>query len=220
VTRITHRARGPDSARKVVAGRGSTIEREARSFPPLWSITAVTVRRTPYTTTTAEPATDPRSLRWWWVPDVAFAAFRISIGALLIWHGVQELFGELLLPGQRWSGALTPLTDPWIMATVKLVGGTLLAVGLFTQAAAVVLAALVALTHLSVNGVRNHWMLNGGELATLYAIVLLAFAFVGPGWFSFDGLLRGRRSRKRTPGMTVPISPWVRRQARRRELAR
>jgi putative oxidoreductase len=180
----------------------------------------VTVRRTPYTTTTAEPATDPRSLRWWWVPDVAFAAFRVSIGALLIWHGVQELFGELLLPGQQWTGALVPLTDPWIMAMVKLAGGVLLALGLFTQAAAVVLAALVVLTHVAVNGTRTHWMLNGGEQATLYAIVLLTFAFVGPGWLSLDVLLRGRKTRRRQPGMTVPLSPWIRRQARRRELAR
>ena len=180
----------------------------------------MTVRRTPYTTTTAEPATDPRSLRWWWVPDVAFAAFRISIGALVMWHGTQELFGELLLPGQRWAGALAPMTDPWIMATVKLAGGALLALGLFTQASALVLTALVVLSHLATNGVRTHWMLNGGELATLYGIVLLAFALLGPGLFSVDQLLRFRRAKKRPHGMTVPISPWVQRQARRRELAR
>ena len=180
----------------------------------------MTVRRTPYTTTTAEPRTDPRALRWWWVPDVAFAAFRVSIGALLVWHGVQELFGDLLLPGQRWTGALVPLTDPWIMATVKLAGGALLAAGLFTQAAALVLAALVVLSHLATNGPGTHWMLNGGEQATVYAIVLLTFACVGPGWLSLDVIVRGRRSRKRAPGMTVPLSPWIRRQARRRELAR
>lgn len=181
----------------------------------------MTVRRTPYTTLTAEPATDPRTLRWWWVPDVAFAAFRMAIGALLMWHGVQELFGELLLPGQRWGGALGPMTDPWIMATVRLVGGALMVIGLFTRPAALVLTALVVLAHLAANGVRTHWMLNGGELATLYGIVLLAFAFVGPGIFSADELIQFRRAkRRRSHGMTVPLSPWVRRQARRRELAR
>src|SRR5687768_13316388 len=70
VTGVTHRSRGPDSARKVAASRVSTKERVARSFSPLRSTRDVTARRTPYTTTTAEPATDPRSLRWWWVPDV------------------------------------------------------------------------------------------------------------------------------------------------------
>lgn len=180
----------------------------------------MTVRRTPYTTTTAEPATDPRSLRWWWVPDVGFAAFRVGIGALLMWHGVQELFGELLLPGQGWSGTLTPMTDPWILATVKLVGGALLAVGLFTQAAATVLAALVLLSHLASIGRGTHWMLNGGELATLYSMVLLMFVVIGPGLFSIDGFIQARRIRRPRHGMTVPISPWVRRQARRRELAR
>jgi putative oxidoreductase len=180
----------------------------------------VPVRRTPYSTTTTEPITDPRSLRWWWVPDAAFAAFRLTIGGLLLWHGVQELFGQLLLPGQRWSGSLAPFTDPWIVASVKLAGGALLAIGLFTQSAALILAVLVALVHLAANSARLHWMLNGGELATLYCVVLLAFALIGAGQFSIDAFIRGRRTKQQSPGTTVLISPWIRRQARRRELSR
>ena len=178
------------------------------------------VRRTPFPTTPAEPVTDPRSLRGWWIPDAGFAAFRAAIGLLLVWHGLQEHFGGLLLPGQEWRGSLAPFTDPWIMATVKLAGGALLALGLFTQSAAIVLAMLVALTHVSLNGTRLVWMANGGELVTLYCVVLLAFALIGPGLFSVDVLLRGRRTRRRVTGMTVPISPWVQRQIRRRELTR
>jgi len=182
----------------------------------------VPVRRSPYSTTSVEPITDPRALRGWWIPDAAFAAFRVAIALLLIWHGVQEHFGQLLLPGQRWGGALAPFTDPWIMATVRLAGGALLALGLFTQSAALVLAVHVVLTHLATNGLRAHWMLNGGELTTVYCVVLLGFAVVGPGLFSLD-MLRGRgpkRPRSRSSGMTVPISPWVNRQIRTRELSR
>ncbi len=180
-------------------------------------------RRTPFPTTPTEPHTDPRTLRGWWIPDAAFAAFRITIALLLLWHGVQELFGQLMLPGQRWLGPLTPMTDPWISTALKIAGSTLLGLGLFTRSAALVLSVLVALAHLSTNGTRVHWMLNGGELVTLYCIVLLAFATIGPGLFSMD-MLRWRRGKIRartsTPGMTVPISPWVRRQVRRGELAR
>lgn len=179
----------------------------------------MTVRRTPYSSPPAEPITDPRSLRWWWVPDAGFAAFRVAIGLLLAWHGIQELSGALLLPGQVWTGPHVPLSDPWLLGMLKLLGGVLLCLGLFTQSSAIVLAVLVALTHWVRNG-RSHWMLNGGELVTVYCIVLTTLALTGAGAFSIDAILRGRRSRRKTPGMTVPLSPWIRRQARRRELTR
>ena len=176
-------------------------------------------RRTSYGTRSAEPITDPRASRWS-LADVGFASFRVAVALLVVWHGLQEHFGILLAPGATWGGALVPFSDPWILATVRLTGGLLLALGLFTQPTAVVLATLVALNHLAATGARAHWMTTSTELALLYAIALLSFALIGPGMFSIDSFMRARRARRRTPGMTVEMSPWVQRQSRRRDLAR
>lgn len=135
-----------------------------------------------------------------------------------MWHGVQELFGAVLLPGVAPPAAVVPLSRPWLEAVVKLAGGALLFLGLFTRATSLALAAVVALEHFAVTGLRMHWMLRGGELATLYLVVLLAFALTGSGLFSIDAWIEHRRARKTR--MQVSMSPWIRRQIRRRELTR
>lgn len=164
-------------------------------------------------------STDPGSLRER-MPEVAFAGLRVAIGLLFVWHGMQEHFGVLLAPGQQWAGRLTPFSDPWIVATVRLAGGVLFALGLFAQPVAVVLIGLVALTHVAATGARALSMTVSTELAVLYCIVLAAFAVTGPGTLSLDALRRGRRARRRPGGMSVEMSPWVRRQYRRRDLTR
>lgn len=143
---------------------------------------------------------------------------RAGVGLLLAWHGAQELFGVMLLPGVKWAGALAAFTQPWFEAVLKLAGGAFLVFGLFTRVTSLVLAVVVAVEHFAVTGLRMHWMLRDGELATLYIIVLLAFALTGSGMFSMDAWLDQRRARKSR--MQVSMSPWIRRQIRRRELTR
>lgn len=176
------------------------------------------VRRTPYSSTPVEPSSAPRSLRGWWVPDLAFSALRAVIGALLAWQAAQELFGVLLLPGEVWQGAPRAFTERWIDGVVKLAGGGMLVLGLFTRITSLVLAILVALQHFSITTLRGNWWLNNGELVTLYCVVLLAFALTGSGLFSIDAMIE--QSRARRSRMQVSMSPWIRRQIRRRELTR
>lgn len=143
---------------------------------------------------------------------------RAAIGFLLAWHGVQELFGAMLLPGVTPPAALESFTPPWTEAVLKLAGGAFLFFGLITRVTSLILAAVVAVEHFAVTGLRMHWMLRDGELATLYIIVLLAFALTGSGLFSIDAWIERRRARKSR--MQVSMSPWIRRQIRRRDLTR
>lgn len=176
------------------------------------------VRRTPYSATPVESSTAPRNLRGWWIPDLAFSAMRAAVGLLLAWHGAQELFGVMLLPGVKWAGAMVAFSQPWYESVLKLAGGALLFLGLLTRLTSLVLAVVVVVEHFAVTGLRMHWMLRGGELATLYIIVLLAFALTGSGLFSIDAWIERRRARKSR--MQVSMSPWIRRQIRTRELTR
>ena len=165
-----------------------------------------------------EPSTAPRVLRGWWIPDFAFSALRAAIGLLLAWQASQELFGVLLLPGEVWQGAPRAFTERWVDGVVKLVGGSCLVLGLFTRTMSLVLAILLALQHASITTLRGNWWLNNGELVTLYCVVLIAFALTGAGLFSMDALIERRRARRTR--MQVSMSPWIRRQIRRRELTR
>src|SRR5688500_7752577 len=168
-----------------------------------------------------EPVTGPKWLRWWWVPDAAFAALRIAAALLLVLQAGQELFGLLLPPGQAWLGQPVPMSDRWIAGTPELGLGALLAAGLFTRTAAFGLAVRAARSCFAAARARGHWALDGVELIVFSCCVLLAFAVMGPGLFSLDALFFNRRRVRTTHGsMSVPLSPWIRRQYRRRELAR
>lgn len=157
-------------------------------------------------------------MRGWWIPDLAFSALRAVIGLLLVWHACQELFGILLLPGAGWEGAPLAFSERWVDGVVKLSGGTLLVLGMFTRITSLILAVLVAMQHFAITAPRGNWWLNGGELATLYCVVLVAFALTGSGLFSVDAIVERRRARRTR--MQVSMSPWIRRQIRRRELTR
>ena len=160
-----------------------------------------------------------RDLRGWWIPDAAFAALRLFIAAMIVRHGLQDHFGFALLEGDAWLGAPAAFTDRWLAATVQIGGGALLAVGLFTRAAAVSLALVVLLGHFASGTSTGHWIVDGREPIALYTAVLLAFTVIGPGLFALDTLRRGRARRTRL-GSTVPMSSWLARQYRRRELTR
>ena len=177
------------------------------------------IGRTPYISSPAEPVTEPRMLPWGWLPDVAFTALRVMVAALIVWHGAQEHFGVLLGPGQRWTGTLTPFSDPWIVATVKLAGGLLLAAGWFTRPTALVLAGLAVINHVVAVAGGTPSLGVAGELVALQIAVLVTFALTGPGVYSLDERRRRRRQRRRPSGMSVEMSPWVRRQYRRRDPA-
>ena len=118
-----------------------------------------------------------------------------------------------------WIGRAPPLTDRWLAATIMMAGGTLLLVGWLTRSAAFVLSIVVILGNGASVAARGHWAPSGGEAVTLYAGILIAFALIGPGMFSLDTLRAGRTRRRRST-MTVSMSPWIKRQYRRRELTR
>jgi putative oxidoreductase len=169
---------------------------------------------------TLEPVTVPRFLRDWWIPDAAIAMLRICVAAILLVHGVQEHYGMLLPGDATWLGAPLPLTDRWIAATIEIVCGTLLAAGAFTRFAALVLTILVVLSYFAPPSAAGHWAFSGREVIALHALILMTFAIIGPGLFSLDAVRFARRRPRPGSGMVVPLSPWIKRQYRRRDLAR
>ena len=78
---------------------------------------------------------------------------------------------------------------------LELVGGFLLAIGLFTRPTALILSGLMAFAYFIAHDSKGFWpMLNGGELAVLYCFVYLYLAAAGGGKFGVDAILGKKKA--------------------------
>ena len=122
-----------------------------------------------------------------WAPRV-LSLLRIIAALLFMEHGLMKLFH---FPGPQ-PGAPDPL--PMILmaaAWIEVIGGGLLALGLFTRAAAFVCSGQMAAAYFMAHAPQGFWpALNGGEAAILYCFIFLYLVFAGPGIWSIDALVR------------------------------
>lgn len=122
-----------------------------------------------------------------WAPRV-LSILRILTALLFMQHGLMKLFD---FPAPQ-PGAPDPL-PPMLMAAawLEVVGGGLIAVGLFTRAAAFLCSGQMAVAYFVAHGSQGFWpALNGGELAIMFCFVFLYLAFAGPGPWSLDTIVR------------------------------
>ena len=122
----------------------------------------------------------------------AYAALRIVSGSLFACHGLQKIFGWL---GSKELPAVG--SQMWVGGLIELVGGVLLAVGLFTRCAAFVCSGTMAVAyfqfHFRLAGSQWLPIVNKGELAVLFCFTFLFIFAHGPGAASLDKL-RARRT--------------------------
>jgi putative oxidoreductase len=119
-----------------------------------------------------------------------YGLMRIVIGASFALHGAQKLLG--------FFGGQTPplLSQFWIGGVIELVGGTLVAIGLFAGYAAFLCSGMMVVAYLQFHwfGGQNpgFWpILNGGEKALMYALVFLFIASRGGGSLSLSQVFAG-----------------------------
>jgi putative oxidoreductase len=117
-------------------------------------------------------------------------ALRVIAGFMFSLHGVQKILNELTTRAspEMWS-------QPWFGGVIELVGGALIALGLFTRPAALIASGTMAVAYIQFHwklelGERFFPIVNGGELAALYCFVFLWFAVRGPGPVSLDRIVR------------------------------
>jgi putative oxidoreductase len=130
------------------------------------------------------------------VSDYAEPILRIALGAILIPHGMQKLFGAFGGLGFAGNAALfdrigyTPGVF-WgtLVGCTELIGGILLVLGLFTRfaAAAVLIFMLVAMKFTSAKGF--FWAGGGMEYSLLIGICALFFVIRGGGRCSLDHMM-------------------------------
>jgi len=121
-----------------------------------------------------------------------YATLRVVAGAMFAFHGAQKILG--------WQSQFMPPVGSqlWIGGIIELVGGTLIALGLLTRAAAFLASGQMAVAYL-----QFHWKLafaggmwlpgiNKGELAVVYCFLFLFIAAHGNGQVAALGRHEGK----------------------------
>jgi len=115
--------------------------------------------------------------------DPVYCLLRLIVGLNFASHGGQLLFG--MFGGMPGSDAPLLQLCGWIC----LVGGFLVAFGLFTRIAAFISSGTMAVAYFMAHASKNFFPIaNGGERAVLYCFVFFFIFFYGPGRWSLDAI--------------------------------
>jgi len=124
-----------------------------------------------------------------WSPRV-LSVLRVLTALLFMEHGLMKL--------THFPGAQPGVPDPlpavlMTAAFIELVGGGLIALGLFTRAAAFVSSGEMAIGYFMAHAPKSFWPgINQGDAAILFCFIFLYLAFEGGGAWSLDRAVRTR----------------------------
>ncbi len=122
---------------------------------------------------------------------------RLVVGLLFIGHGAQKLFGWFGGYGPKGTGGwmesvgIKPgVTMAVLAGLMELLGGALLAAGLFTPLAAALITVTMLGAIVKVHGKNGVWSItNGYEYPLVLIAVAITVALTGAGSYSLDALL-------------------------------
>jgi putative oxidoreductase len=113
-----------------------------------------------------------------------YALFRITVGVLFLFHGLQKLFGVV---GGTQVAYFSRLGAAGV---IELVAGAFVALGVYTVPAAFIASGEMAAAYYLAHYGRATWPIqNGGEPAVLFCVAFLLIATRGAGAFA---VMRGR----------------------------
>ena len=122
--------------------------------------------------------------------EVVYALMRMVVGLLFACHGAQKLFGV-------FGGQNIPSSPLMVTAgMIELIGGGLVALGLWAGYAAFVASGHMAVAYFMMHAPGGFWPIaNKGEPAVLFCFIFLYIASGGSGRLSVDALA-GRGARR------------------------
>src|SRR5258706_8617945 len=122
---------------------------------------------------------DFATLRLTWEQRM-LSILRMVVGLLYMEHGLAKVLGFPLQPNHAPYALFT--LNPGLQGLLELVGGLLLALGLFTRTVAFILAGNMAVAYFMAHAPRGFFpLLNGGELGNVLPFLFLFFWGAGGG---------------------------------------
>lgn len=125
---------------------------------------------------------------------VVLSAVRVVVSFLWVCHGLMGLVGAFGgIDGH--GGAVPPsMVEGYSASLIETVIGALLLLGFGTRICAVLASGVMAFAYFTVHAEIGLFPIaNQGEPAVLFCWIFLLIAFLGPGRFSVDTLIRRRR---------------------------
>ena len=116
----------------------------------------------------------------------AHGLLRIITALLFLAHGTAKLFKFPPGPIEFSGEALPPLI--LVAAIIEVVGGILIALGLYSRIAAFICSGQMAVAYFMAHHSADNFypLLNKGELAIMFCFAFLFIAAAGPGAFSLN----------------------------------
>lgn len=118
---------------------------------------------------------------------------RVAVGAMLMPHGAQKLFGwfggyGLQATGQFFATKLgLPASMALVTGLIEFGGGLLLALGLATRFAAGAVAVMMAVAVIQVHLANGYFWTSGGyEYPLMWGLLAFSFVLRGGGRYSLD----------------------------------
>ncbi len=110
---------------------------------------------------------------------------RIVAALLFMQHGLMKYFG---FPGPHPHPFHVPPSALFAAAgAIEIIGGALLALGLFSRIAAFIMAGEMAVAYFTFHLPHSFYpLVNHGELAILFCFIFFYIAVAGPGPWSLD----------------------------------
>ena len=140
------------------------------------------------------PALAPAYAR---VEGLAYPLIRLVVGAFLIPHGLQKLFGMFGGNINATAGFFTKvgiepaLALAYLVGGIETIGGALIAIGLFTRPAAAAACIMLLVAAFKVHlGNGFFWTAGGFEYPLLWALACFAIVLGGGGPLSVDRALK------------------------------
>lgn len=117
---------------------------------------------------------------------LALLVMRVALGAIMVGHGSQKVFGGLHHHAQFVASLGLPAWTGYLSSFTEFIGGLLILAGLFTRVAALAICIDLAVAIWKVH-FHNGLMANGGyEFPLAAATLAFALIFLGAGPIALD----------------------------------